>query len=230
MNEGEGTARTVGEDAAAGAAIYTPFVLRLYDLGVHGLSNRFVWKCPTAALLALYDRNVTARHLDVGVGTGLFLDRCRFPTDPQITLLDLNPNALRFAAQRIKRYHRVSTQQANVMEPLSVSGAPFDSIGLCYLLHCLPGPLPAKAIVLRHLGAQLAPGGVLFGATLLGKGVPHTSLARRLMRLYNRRGIFCNEDDSLEDLNDALDRCFTTRSVVVHGCAALFEARGYRRS
>ena len=48
-------------DTDPGQAIYTPLTLRLYDLVVHGFSNRFAWKVPTRELIALYDRHVGAR-------------------------------------------------------------------------------------------------------------------------------------------------------------------------
>ena len=66
-------------DIEAGHAVYSPAFLRIYDLFVHGLVNHLVWHCPTAALRALYDRNVKAHHLDIGVGTGYFLDKARWP-------------------------------------------------------------------------------------------------------------------------------------------------------
>ena len=79
------------EEIAAGQAIYTPKLLSIYDLLVLGLSNRFIWKCPTPRQLAHYDRHVSANHLDVGVGTGYFLDRCLFPvTAPRVALMDIN--------------------------------------------------------------------------------------------------------------------------------------------
>ena len=34
-------------EAAAGAAVYNPAILNIYDLYVLGFSNRFVWQCPT---------------------------------------------------------------------------------------------------------------------------------------------------------------------------------------
>ena len=115
-------------------------VLRTYDWIVLGLSNRFLWRCPTAELLRLYDRNVSERHLDVGVGTGYFLDKSRWSVaKPAITLLDLNPNCLTTASRRIRRY-TPQTVLANVLAPLPPLG-PFQSAGLCYLLHCLPGTM-----------------------------------------------------------------------------------------
>lgn len=92
------------EEIHAGQAIYTPKTLAVYDLIVLGLSNRFIWKCPTARLLAYYNRSVSGNHLDVGVGTGYFLDRCRFPTlRPRVALMDLNRDALSFASRVMSR-------------------------------------------------------------------------------------------------------------------------------
>jgi hypothetical protein len=56
-----------------GAAVYTPFTLKLYDWWVLGISNRFAWQCPTnTALLPFFRKHAGRRHLDVGVGTGFY--------------------------------------------------------------------------------------------------------------------------------------------------------------
>lgn len=90
------------DDVAAGAAPYTPGLLRFYDAFVLSFSARVLWRCPTDRVLALYDSHAGARHVDVGVGTGYLLDRCAWPvSQPQITLVDLSPTALEYAARRI---------------------------------------------------------------------------------------------------------------------------------
>jgi SAM-dependent methyltransferase len=218
----------VGEDVARGAAAYKTWTLCFYDAVVHGLSNRIAWRCPTAALLELYDRHVSERHLDVGVGSGYFLDHCLFPVPaPRITLVDLSPAALEFTRRRIARY-RPHTLLANALEPIAPADGPFHSIGMTYLLHCLPGPFAAKARVFSVLGAHLAPGGVLFGATILGAGVVRNRPARMLMRAYNRTGVFGNAADSLEQLEGALSVHFERHEVRTIGCVALFSASGFR--
>ena len=137
---------------------------------------------------ALYDRHAGARHLDVGVGTGYFLDHCRFPTpDPQITLLDLNENSLAAAAKRIRRYSPQAVR-GNVLEPVELGESRFDSVGLNFLLHCLPGSLESKAAVFRHLRPYVEPRGVFFGSTILGLGVPHTALSRRVQAAVQPEG------------------------------------------
>ncbi len=213
------------EQVEAGQAVYTRPVLASYDLFVLRLSNRFVWRCPWRRLLTLYDRHVSANHLDVGVGTGFFLDRCRFPTaQPRLALMDLNAQCLAVAGGRLARY-RPEIYRANVLEPIRIDAPGFASIGLNYLLHCLPGTIATKGAALRHLRPLLVPGGVLFGATLLHEGVQRYPAARRLMALYNAKGIFSNTRDDLEGLEAMLSEHLTAVKVEVVGCAALFSGR-----
>lgn len=213
------------QQVEAGQAIYTPRLLSAYDFLVLGLSNRLVWKCPSARIEQLYNRHVTSNHLDVGVGTGYFLDRCRFPTPaPRVALMDLNPNTLAFCAARLARYEP-EVYRRNVLDPIALEASKFDSVGVNYLLHCLPGSMDSKAAVFDHLRALMNPDAVVFGATLLHDGVSPSWLAKRLMAAYNRKGIFSNRNDSLECLKRALTRRFRSFSLDLVGCAALFSAR-----
>ena len=209
----------------SGQAVYTKPVLKLYDFAVLGVSNRFIWKCPTPQQLQHYERHVSANHLDVGVGSGYFLDRCRFPSPPpRVALLDLNPTALEFAAQRIARYRPVSYRR-NVLEPITFNAPGFDSVAVNYLLHCLPGSLASKAVVFDHLRPLMNANARVFGTTLLHHGVDRSWVARRLMALYNKKGIFSNQQDDLETLGRELDRRFDDVKVEVVGCGALFSGR-----
>ena len=74
------TPAVAAEEIVAGQAFYTDRTLPNYDLRVLTLSNPLIWRCPTSRLLRFFDTHVSANHLDVGVGTGYFLDKCRFPT------------------------------------------------------------------------------------------------------------------------------------------------------
>ena len=210
------------DDAAAGAAIYSRPLLSVYDLFVLGFSNSFVWECPSRLILDFYNEHVSARHLDVGVGTGYFLDKCTFPTlNPTIVLADLNLNSLQVTAERLQRYHP-SIHVANVLEPLQIEPADFDSIAINYLLHCLPGNIPGKGIVFQNLKRLLKPGGVLFGTTILGQGIQRNFLAKTLMRVYNSKRIFSNLEDNASDLENVLKANFREYSMRVVGCVAFF--------
>lgn len=212
------------DSVEAGQAIYTQRTLLFYDLVVLGISNKFVWQCPTQRLIEHYNRDITANHLDVGVGTGYFLDRCQFPSStPRIALMDLNTNALEFAAQRLARYQPERYCQ-NVLEPIILEAKKFDSVGINYLLHCLPGSIEPKSIAFDYLRAMMNPNAVIFGSTLL-QGIPQNWFAKRLMGVYNSKGIFSNQDDGLEGLERSLSKRFRDVSIQVVGCAALFSGR-----
>ncbi|WP_448192165.1 class I SAM-dependent methyltransferase [Azospirillum sp. sgz301742] len=213
------------EAVHAGQAVYSGLVLRLlYDVVVLGVSNPLIWKCPTARLLAHYDANVSGNHLDVGVGTGWFLDHCRFPCPaPRLALMDLNPNCLERASARVARY-APETHQRNVLAEIPFDGRRFDSVGMTYLLHCVPGPMADKAVAFDHVRPLMNDGAVLFGATLVQGSAPRSAAARRLMEVYNRRGVFSNRDDTVEALDAALAARFARHEVELVGCAALFRA------
>lgn len=214
----------VDDATFAGQAVYSRRLLNWYDFLVLTVSNRWIWRCPTPRLLAWYDRHVSSTHLDVGVGTGYFLDRCRFPTtSPSITLADLNENCLAAAAARIRRYEPTAVC-VDVLRPFEIPGGPFASIAVNYVLHCLPGDLISKACVFDHLARHLAPRGVLFGSTIIGQGVPYSRTARWLAAFYNRKRVFSNSNDKLEDLERTLRDRFTNVQIELQGCVALFAA------
>jgi ubiquinone/menaquinone biosynthesis C-methylase UbiE len=215
---------TANDQVLAGQAVYTPLTLRAYDAFVLGLSNHLLWRCPTSELRALYARNVTDRHLDIGVGTGYFLDKVRWPSStPSITLLDLNRHSLDAAARRIARY-KPETVVADILAPLPTLG-PFDSAGVNYLLHCLPGAIAEKAVIFDNLRPVLSPGARIFGATILQGDAPRSRAAQALMNFYNRKGVFSNAKDTYEDLEAELRLRFKDLRLQRHGAVAIFEAR-----
>ncbi len=217
--------KPITHDAAAGAASYSKQVLSIYDFLVLGFANTFAWKCPTRLILDFHNKHVSGKHLDVGVGTGYFLDKCQFPSShPIITLLDLNPNCLEVTAKRIRRYNP-TTFIANVLEPLQLELTDFDSVGLNYLLHCLPGTMLSKGVVFENLKPLLNEQGVVFGTTILGQGVTHNFIARKMTSVLNSKGIFGNTNDNLEDLETILKDNFRDYSVQMIGCVALFVGR-----
>ena len=182
-------------DVAAGHRVYTSRFLSIYDLIVLGWFSRTAWRCPASVLTSHYDAHVSANHLDVGVGTGYFLDHCTFPTSrPRLAVLDVNPACLAAASQRVSRF-QPETHVANVLEPIAsqlgrdIAG--FDSIAMTYSAQCLLGDMTAKAMVFEHLLALSNPGATDFGTTLLAiLWVPNTQ-----SWLVKRR--FCIVDEAV---------------------------------
>lgn len=200
-----------------------------HDLGMPRLELAAVFKCPVRRIVEFYDQHVSDRHLEVGMGTGYFLDRCRFPVPaPEIHLLDLNPDCLDRVSRRIRRYRPI-THCCNVLEPIQERLPRFGSIAATNLLHRLPGTMLEKEEVLRNLKPFLREGGIFFGVTVLGEGVEGTgALYRWANRLYNRQSIFCNLHDNAADLRLILAANFAEHSVEVVGSVAFFRgtARG----
>ena len=214
--------KTVSEEAAAGAAVYSNFLLSIYDLEVLMFELQYIFKCPLHKVMDFFNENVSGIHLDVGVGTGYFLDKCNFPVEnPTIHLMDLNPNTLRKTSKRINRYEPVP-HQCNVLEPIQADLPLFDSISAINFLHCLPGTMLDKELAIKNLKPFLREGGVLFGITVLGQGVDVGTLYRIANSIYNKKSIFSNLNDNIPDLEAILKNNFKEYSVQTVGSAAFF--------
>jgi SAM-dependent methyltransferase len=214
------------DPAFVGQSEYTPFFLRIYDPVILGFLTRFVWRCPTSRLVEPYRRYTQPGHLDVGPGTGYFLERAGLPEDSAVTLLDPNPNVLEYTSRRLRRL-KSSTVEADVCKPLPVDG-PFVSAAMNGVIHCLPGPLSRKAGAVANVAAVLAPSGIFFGSTILGTSGRHTRPARRILERNNQRGIFDNLGDTEEGLREILELSFERVDLETVGSMAIFVATGPR--
>jgi ubiquinone/menaquinone biosynthesis C-methylase UbiE len=213
------------DPAHAGQAVYTRTFLSVYDAVVYGFNSPVLWRCPKARLVEHYDAHVSARHLDIGVGTGTLLDAATFPVAaPEITLMDLNPNSLAAASHRLARY-APRTHRANVLEDWHLEPGTYESVALTHILHCLPGTMAERTVAFEQAKRALAPGGTLFGATILAKDVPLNPPARAMTALSNARGILHNWNDGPAELDAALATVFADREIRVRGTVALFTAR-----
>jgi SAM-dependent methyltransferase len=208
-----------------GQAAFTRAGLAVYDLLILRALCPWVWRCPSERIVATYRRHLSNNHLEVGVGTGYFLDRARFSAwAPRLALLDLNTHCLAHTARRIARYHP-EVHEADVLQPIALEGRRFDSIALNYVLHCLPAPWPQKGAVFAHLKALLHPGGTLFGATLVQSDVPQSAFSVGVMRWFNARGTLHNQADTQARLVQGLKQHLDDVEVEQVGCVALFSGR-----
>jgi SAM-dependent methyltransferase len=214
------------DPAYEGQREYTPLFLKIYDPLILGFFTPVVWRCPTTRLVEGYRRHLGHRHLDVGPGTGYFLERAGMPDGSPVTLLDPNVHVLDHASRRLQRLD-ITAIEADVCKPLPVRG-PFDSAALNGVLHCLPGPLPRKAAAVANVATVLAPTGVLFGASILGPSGRHTWLSRSILEANNRRGTFDNLGDTQEGLGEILEASFERVELETVGSMAIFAATNPR--
>ena len=168
------------DPAYRGQADYSRTVLRLYDPLVLGPIARYVWRCPSDRLTERYRRHIRNRHLDVGPGTGYFLERSGLALGSEVTIVDPNANVLRHASARLAHLD-VTAAEADVCKPLPLEGT-FDSASLNLVIHCLPGPFERKAGAIANVAAVMAPAGILFGSSVIGESGSHNVAARTMLR------------------------------------------------
>ncbi len=214
------------DPAYGGQREYTPLFLKIYDPVILGFFTRVMWRCPASRLVERYQRHIRPPHLDVGPGTGYFLERAGLPEGSPVTILDPNRNVLDHASRRLQRFD-ITAVEADVLKPLPLDG-PFGSAAMNGVLHCLPGPLSRKADAVANVAAVLAPTGVLFGASILGASGRHTWLSRSALKSNNRRGVFDNLDDTEEGLADVLGASFEQVELETIGAMAVFGATNPR--
>jgi hypothetical protein len=218
-------ASTISKDTAAGASVYSNLLLTIYDIEVLMFELPYIFKCPLREVKDFFNKNISSIHLDVGVGTGYFLDKCEFPVEnPTVHLMDLNSNTLQKTSNRIKRYDPVS-HQCNVLEPIQADLPMFDSISAINFLHCLPGSMLTKEAAIKNLKPFLRDDGVFFGVTVLGQGVDVGILYRMANSIYNKKSIFSNMQDNAADLEVILSNNFKKYSVHIVGSVAFFSGQ-----
>ena len=215
---------SIAVNSDRGAAAYKPWLLSIYDWLILGVFSTFVWRCPTVGtLLPFFRENISKTHLDVGVGTGYFLQNSSLSDDASITILDLNQYSLDVAKARLNRSD-VQTLKHNIFLPLDPT-IKYKSISLFYLLHCLPGPPSRKMALFNNLRNNMAPEGVVYGTTVLGKGIKHNLPGKALMAVFNAKGIFDNREDSEEELKERLKACFEKVETKVVGTVLMFKCQ-----
>ena len=196
---------------------------RLYDLGLYSFVTEAVWRCKTERLVDHYVANVSSRHLEVGVGTGYFLARTLSSEHcDRLVLADLNARCLAKAGARLARLGPDLWHQ-DARAPLP-SEAGFDSIGMNYVLHCIPGDFQRHLCLFRHVWAGLRTGGVFFGATVVDAPGKTPLRAKCAMGVLNAVGIFHNTQQDHHDLARVLRLVFRRVDVEMVGNTALFRA------
>jgi 2-polyprenyl-3-methyl-5-hydroxy-6-metoxy-1,4-benzoquinol methylase len=209
-------------DIRKGQAVYTPLMLKIYDLWVLNISNSWIWRCSKRIQLEQFNRHATANHLDIGVGTGYYLKNHPWPAHTKLSLMDLNPNCLE-ATKKLLHPITANAYLHDIFKPNTGLNNQFDSISMNYLLHCLPGSMQTKATALANAKEMLSPGGILFGATILADAQLHTKISQRLCAFYNSKAIFSNTKDTKDALQVAVTEHLVDVEIQIVGCVALFK-------
>lgn len=84
----------------------------------------------------------------------------------------------------------------------------FDFVLMYYFLYCLSGEMIIKVKVIKNVGMVFKFGGIFFGVMILGKEVFYNVFGKKLMVVYNKKGIFSNINDLVDMLCSVLDEYF----------------------
>ena len=234
---------------SAGARYYGALTLPLYDWAVLKTVVPYAWQCPLSKEQELYHTSVGPRHLDVGVASGYFLRHTQWPTNhdngkglpKEIVLMDLNPNSTKYAADRLRRMeYPVSEVVGDALDLKSypkVTDHGFDSVGMFHLLHCIPGDLKQKKVVLENAGKVIHPDGVVFGANVTpfvnddddSTWEPNL-FAKAVLAVSHTTGALNNQKDSHKDMEMILDDIFHDYKLERVGGMSLWEGRNPKSS
>lgn len=200
----------------------------LYDAAVIHGTYPLLWGCPWTQPARLYQRALSSglTVLDIGPGSGFFLDRLA-PADLTLHLLDRYSGSLAAAATRLARY-RPTLHSGDALDPLPVPESSMDLVILGMVLHCVRGKdIAAKEAVFDHINDALKKGGAgeFIGYTVLSHGVRHGLLGRLGLSLLNRKGVFANTGDSLTGLVKALDARFDIVEMMVRNSVLLWRVK-----
>lgn len=173
------------------------FILNNYDYLVNNINCKYAWKCNQSVIKNLYKNNISKNHLEIGPGTGYFLKDYHFNN---LALMDINRDILKESQNNLKiNSKNITIYQHNIFDNDNrVNNLNLDSIGLTYVLHCVPGKLD---FLLNNLVKNLNSNNyTIFGATV----IPNSNdfIASTELFFLNKTGIFSNYNDKMEDLEN----------------------------
>ena len=204
-----------------GQKTYTKKSLFFYNFRVLFFNNTFVWRCSTKNLLDQFRRYTSCNHLDIGVGTGFYLEKVKDKL-VDVDLMDLNNNCLNQVSYVLKD----KTPNAYKIDILKDIEEKFydkyDSVSFNYLIHCLPDN-NNKDLVFKNVSRMLKPNGVAFGATVVNDY--KNKLAVKVSKKYNRIGKFDNEKDTYSKINEYLKSYFKDYKITQIGSVCLFSMK-----
>ncbi len=203
--------------------VYSKILLSVYDFYVFKCVSPIFFRCPSKVIVDFYLNNISNNHLEVGAGTGFLLKKCLDVGKIQdLSLLDLSENCLEATQKNIKPIE-TTIYKANILAPLPLSNRKFKSIGLNFVLHCVPGNFKTKGLALLNLGNHLVDDGSIFGSTAI-YDTKQNFMAKFIMDAYNRTGIFNNIHDKKDELEEILHSGFNKVSITQVGNVLFFSA------
>lgn len=194
--------------------------LFFYDYLVNDLNCSFAWKCNQKHILSNYS-NITDRHMEIGPGTGYFLKNKTFDT---IQLIDINNDILTNASQNLTgNCSQINTFQHDIFTSSLPQLSKCNSIGLTYVLHCIPDKIENNLDNLIHNIPFKNYN--IYGASVIRDPVEKNMLAELELFWLNKMGIFNNDSDTYYGLCEFLENTGFNYNLKLEGYVAIFNIK-----
>lgn len=192
-----------------------------YDYLVNDLNCNLVWQCEKNNIVQNYVSNITGNHIEIGPGTGYFLQNEQFNT---LQLIDINNDILVNSGQNLKKNSiEIQSHCHNIFSYTLTHLKPADSIGLSYVLHCVPGKIEdnVKNLINNiHFDKY-----ILFGASVIKDPEERNMFAEIELFWLNKLGIFNNHGDTYKGLQKYLQESGFEYNLRLEGYVAIFHIR-----
>ena len=196
--------------------------IQKYDRLVNEINCEKVWKCSKKHIINNYNKNINCNHLEIGPGTGYFLKKKNLNVNlNKLTLVDVNSKILNYSKNNLKsEYSDINILSHNLFSYEIPSKVKFNSVGINYVLHCIPGNLQTKLDkLIFNLGNNKYN---LFGASVICDPLHMNPIAEYELIFLNALGIFNNNNDTYEELNEYLNNRNLNFSLKKQGYVAIF--------
>ena len=167
--------------------------IKFYDYLVNDINCNYAWRCNKNNIFDLYRKNLESNHLEIGPGSGYFLlPKHHNKKIGNLFLMDINYPILNHSHNNLKNHFpNVYPIKHNIFEN-SLKFLDFQSVGINYVLHCVPGRLENK---MEKLINNLPENLTIFGSTVINDFNKQTNLSQVELMVLNKLGIFNNSND-----------------------------------
>ena len=193
--------------------------MKLYDLLVNKINCRFIWRCHENNIHQNYNKCISKNHLEIGPGTGYFIEKYKFN---KLLINDINKNILQYSSLYLKT-HNPKLIQCNLFnQKLNVKN--INSIGINYVLHCVPGKLEDKLFKLIN-NLEYKNKLCLFGATVINDPEYNNIFSKYMIFWLNYMNIFNNKNDYSYNLVKKCEANNLNIEWKIIGCVMIFKIR-----
>ena len=196
--------------------------IQRYDKFVNKVNCEKVWKCPQKHIINNYRRNINENHLEIGPGTGYFLTKENLDVNlNKLTLIDVNSEILDYSRNKLQsEYSDINILCHDLFTCEIPDSVVFNSVGINYVLHCVPGNLQTKLDkLISNLGDNKYN---LFGASVICDPLHMNPIAEYELMFLNAFGIFHNNNDTYEELDEYLNNRNLKFTLKKQGYVAIF--------